>query len=183
MATRWFDYWQKNSVIPLDRVFDDGGVNLQLPDDTAPGTLRLRSRLGNKGELIGFRADIQGAEIKPAWDGVSLAPMGFEPLVLVGTPLPVWLPDKSLESEYRTALMGLEERLAEDETPYFRLEGYFPVTDAKTGSFNIDRVRIVLIPGLVYGNKDLALVLLTLQESHGLSARQDGGGSGPPKPP
>lgn len=178
----WFDYWSHFPRIPLDRVFDAGGVNLQKPGSTQPGTIRLVRRFGNDRELVGFTVFVDGSDLKLGWEGVTLAPRGSVPIEFKGKQLKPWREDKSLEISYSETLEPLLASMQTDETTFQRLEGFFPVTSA-TGSFNLDRVRIFRIQGILEGDQDLAVIILTLLETGGIDARQDGGGSGPPKLP
>lgn len=184
-TTPWFDYWTHFPKIPLDRVFGDGSVNLVKANIADPGTFRLVKRFGHSRELVGFQVFVDGVDLKLGWEGLSLAPVGSVPLIYRGKQLAPWKADQSLEPDYSAALTPFieEQKLKEDGITFQRLEGYFPVTDSVSSAFNLDRVRIFRIQRIIEGDLDLVLILLTLLQINGVSARQDGGGSGPPKPP
>jgi len=180
-ATPWYEYWLQHPRILLQRTFEEGGKNLEKPNG-GPGRFALEPRFGNGRELVGFTVRATQGNLSSAWAGVTLSPMGFDPVSAEGLTLPAWTSDGSLELAYGIGLKKLVEELHRDQTRLQRLEGYFPVSDPNTGAFNIDRVRIINIPNIVDGNSDLALVVLTLIETHGITAQQNGGGSGPPDP-
>jgi hypothetical protein len=178
----WYAFWEMNGKITLQRVFGEGGQNLDKSQAPTPGIVRLQPRRGNYGELVGFEVQAIKGDLKPAWEGISLAPLGTVPPSLDGVKLRKWAADTSHEMEYGGALNALVAELHGDKTNLQRLEGYFPVADPDTGAFIVDRVRIVNLPGAVEDGTDLALIVLTLIGSYGLSKQQNGGGTGPPGP-
>jgi len=173
----WFEFWVTHPVIRLQRTFGNGGKNLHRPSTTDPGTFELEPRRDSQGRLMGFSVKVTSGELPPEWAGVTLAPRGTKPPSIQSL-LPKW--DKNEEINYGKILKKLVGNLHGSAAGLQRLEGTFPVYDEATGSFNIDRVRIVNLSKVVEGTGDYSLVVLTLVDSYGPSGMQNGGGSGPP---
>src|SRR5690242_11708490 len=93
----WFDFWTFFPKIPLDRIFEEGGKNLQKPGTTRPGTVRLLRRFGSSRELVGFKVFVDGSDLKLGWDEITLAPRGKDPIFFRGKQLQAWKEDQSLE--------------------------------------------------------------------------------------
>lgn len=179
----WFKFWERKERIALARTFESGGVNLHDAGGN-PGIFALVPRYDTLKRLVGFNVVSDGTKLPIEWNGVSLAPMGKYALGTAGAPLlPKFDGTIGTKTLYNNVLKGLVGSLHDEKTDIQRLEGYFPVFDDTTNMFNIDRVRIVNVPGLVqdsHGPQDLSLIVLTLIA--GTDQRQNGGGNGPPEP-
>jgi hypothetical protein len=179
----WMNFWIKHPRILFQRTFGAGGLNF-LDSAKAPGVFDVTPRFDEKKRLVGYAVVSNGKKLPVTWSGVSLAPMGTTPAAAVGGPLPPFEDTLMIKKLYEDTLSPVVTALSSDTTDLQRLEGFFPVYDDTTGTFNIDRIRIVNITGLVKkvdGNlQDLSLAILTLMA--GTAGRQNGGGNGPPDP-
>jgi hypothetical protein len=176
----WYEFWDKHPNIIFQRTFGPGAPNL-MNSQKKPGVFMLVTRRDDRGRIIGYSVDARQGNLPAAWQGVSLAPRGKNPLGTIGAPLPPYDDDDpECKRKYEEGLSYLCSRLDKEVTDYQRLEGFFPVFDDTTGTLNIDRIRIVNIPCFVEGDIDHSLAVLTLVD--GVSGNQNGGGSGPPDP-
>src|SRR5262245_17761048 len=91
----WYAFWETNGKITLQQVFGSGGSNLDKSLSTNPGIVRLQPRRGNVGELVGFEVQAIKGDLKPAWEGISLAPLGTDPPTLGDVKLRKWASDNS----------------------------------------------------------------------------------------
>lgn len=173
------DHWS-NKRIRLNDSWGSGAAHtLKTPLGEQP-EFRLRPRFlrdakGNA-KLSHFSVDFPSGYLADGWQGVSLTPMGKDPVKdLAG--LPPW--DPSHRDAYRKAI---EAATSLGDSRTLRLEGVVP--HLEQGSVAYNTVRLFYVAKAVKGPvADLVVIKTATHKgvSGTVQARQDGSGQGPPE--
>ena len=175
----WVEFWFHHPRVIFQRTFGAGGKNFSNGSGD-PGVLKLAPRVDDRNRLVGYTVISDGTNLPLGWNGVTLVPRGTRAPDANGVVLPPYVDTPDCNMKYEAGFKDFVTDLHQDTSDFQRLEGFFPVFDDSTNTFNIDRIRLVNVPGIVDGTKDHSLAILTLLD--GTAGKQNGGGNGPPDP-
>jgi hypothetical protein len=179
-------HWLKTPCIDFDFTQNFGKQLLVAPNGGRPclslQPKKVRNPHGEE-QVVQFRAHYPAGCMSENWADMLFTPLGTEPVARLKKKLPKWHPDK--HPEYAAGLDSLIAELYRDNTKIERLEGYLPLfldqSDESKREPTIDRVRLVYLTDAVEAeNPHLALVVFSYYS--GYQIRQNGAGSGPPRP-
>lgn len=138
---------------------------------------RYLHEAGGKRHIANYAVEFSSGFLGDGWQGVTLTPMGKNPVKGIITNLPPWDPGQS--ALYRKAIHDADGVLGDSGTE--RLEAIIPYLEG--GSVGYNTVRLFLVSGACKGSApDLVVVRIgthTLPPGT-VRARQDGTAHGPP---
>jgi len=178
--------WLSTPIVTIDFRENYGKELLVASDGSQPQFELVPKCLANGfGEecVVQFGLRFEKGRMLPNWTELLLSPLGRIAVPPLDRKLPPWSPDK--EPEYAAALDPLIAALSRADTSLERLEAQLPLfidhsPESKRG-LTIDRVRMVYLENAVGGdNPNLVVVVLSYLD--GYRIKQNGAGSGPPKP-